>query len=63
MGPYLTLILFLALVIFIIRILVDLASTPNFNAFLDKWTLKTVWLWLPFYALPRLIKEVILKNK
>jgi len=33
------------------------------NAFWDKFVKKTLWIWLPFYALQRLIKEVILKQK
>lgn len=58
-------IFFLALVgliIFIIYLVVDLASS-NPNQFMDKWVKKTLWIWLPFYALQRLIKEVILSKK
>lgn len=33
------------------------------NAFWDKWARKTLWIWLPFYALQRLIREVIFKKK
>lgn len=32
------------------------------NAFWDKWVKKTLWLWLPFYALQRLVRQVILKK-
>lgn len=47
---------------FIIYLLIDLASS-NLNAFLDKWVKKTLWLWLPFYALQRLIREMFFKKK
>lgn len=63
MGPYLILFLFVAIIVFIIYVLIDLVSEPNFNNFSNKWTLKTLWIWLPFYALIRLVKEVILKDK
>jgi hypothetical protein len=39
----------------------DFGAT-NQNAFLDKWVKKSVWIWLPFYGLQRLIKEVIFKK-
>lgn len=61
MNPYLLLILIIAIPIFVIYLIFDLMTT-NPNAFMDKWAKKTLWLWLPFYALQRLIKEVILKK-
>lgn len=51
----------LIIIIFIIYLLIDLAKS-NPNAFMDKWVGKTRWIWLPFYALQRLIKEVIIKK-
>lgn len=51
----------LVIIIFIIYLIIDLARS-NPNAFMDKWVGKTRWIWLPFYALQRLIKEVIIKN-
>lgn len=51
-----------ALLIFIIYLVYDFLST-NPNKFWDDWAKKTLWIWLPFYALQRLIKEVILKKK
>jgi hypothetical protein len=30
----------------------------NINQSLDKFVLKTLWLWLPFYAFFALIKEI-----
>jgi hypothetical protein len=61
MNPYIFLLAVAAIFIFLIYLLVDFASS-NPNAFMDKWAGKTLWLWLPFYALQRLIKEVILKK-
>ena len=48
--------------IFIIYLIYDLA-TSNPNSFMDRWAKKTLWIWLPFYSLQRLIREVILKKK
>ncbi|MFA6160084.1 MAG: hypothetical protein WC678_03295 [Parcubacteria group bacterium] len=48
---------------FIIYLLLDFAMIKGgANQFWDKWVRKTLWIWLPFYALQRLIKEVILKK-
>ena len=48
---------------FVIYLLLDFAMIKGgANAFWDKWVRKTIWIWLPFYALQRLIKEVILKK-
>jgi hypothetical protein len=55
------LVIFIIVFIFLIYLVIDLARS-NMNAFLDKWVKKTAWMWLPFYALQRLIKEVILKR-
>lgn len=49
-------------ILFLLYLVFDYYST-NQNAFWNKWTKKTLWLWLPFYGLQRLIKEVILKTK
>jgi hypothetical protein len=54
-------IIFLGGLAFGLYLLIDLARS-NMNAFLDKWVGKTLWIWLPFYALQRLIREVILKK-
>ncbi len=58
-GTIIFILLFLAYVLF------DLLSTPKnvANRFLNTWTKKLLWIWLPFYALQRLIKEVILGQK
>ena len=34
----------------------------NVNKFMDKWVEKFLWLWLPFYAIWRLTKDIILKE-
>ena len=57
------LILFTIIFAFIIYLLVDLFQTGNINTFIDTWIRKTLWIWLPFYALWRLTREVILKVK
>lgn len=49
---------------FIIYLLIDLlAISGNLNAFTDKWLKKTLWIWLPFYALWKLGREMIWKKK
>lgn len=50
--------------IFLLYLLLDfLVITGNPNAFFDKWVKKTLWLWLPFHALRRLLKEVLEHKK
>jgi|GEM_PF-1182702 hypothetical protein len=61
MNPIVFLLILLAIFIFFIYLVIDFASS-NPNSFMDKWAKKTLWLWLPFYAFQRLIKEVILKK-
>ena len=48
---------------FVIYVIFDMVAAADTNAFLNNWAKKTTWLWLPFYALQRLIKEVWLKRK
>ena len=60
---YLTLFLIAAVLIFSVYLLLDFITIKGgANQFWDKWVKKTLWIWLPFYALQRLIKEVILKK-
>jgi hypothetical protein len=59
---YASMVIAFSAIIFSISVLLDLGATTDKNAFLNKWTRKTLWLWLPFYALHRLICEVILKK-
>lgn len=61
MNPYIILVIIIIIPILLVYLVYDLASS-NPNAFMDKWAKKTLWIWLPFYALQRLIKEVILKK-
>jgi hypothetical protein len=58
-------IIFLLLGIFIAYLALEFLFKfgADINGFLMKWISKTVWLWLPIIALPRLIKEVIFKKK
>lgn len=49
--------------LFLLYLLLDFITIKGgANAFWDKWVKKTLWLWLPFYALQRLVKTVILKK-
>lgn len=36
---------------------------PNLNDTIDKTLKKTLWLWLPFYALYSLVNEIMKKGK
>jgi hypothetical protein len=54
-GPFI-------LLFFILYLVFDYVAT-NPNAFWNKWFKKTLWIWLPFYGLRRLIREVILGKK
>ncbi len=66
MDSYLLLGTIIGLFIFLLYLLFDFITIKGgANAFWDKWVNKTLWLWLPFYALQRLIKEMSLikKNK
>jgi len=57
-------ILLIALGIFILYVILDFALLGgDINKFGDKWTEKTLWIWLPFYALRRLFIEVVLKKE
>lgn len=62
MAGYIILGLFVFIFLFIIYLIIDLARS-NLNAFMDKWVKKTLWIWLPFYAFQRLIKEMFLDKK
>ena len=61
-DAYAFIIAFFALIFFVAYLLFDMAMTVDTNAFLNKWAKKSTWLWLPFYALQRLIREVLLKK-
>jgi hypothetical protein len=58
-----SLIILIAILVFLIYLLVDLLNTGNINTFIDNWLRHTLWIWLPFYALWRLTKKVILEPK
>lgn len=61
---YLTMLAFAGLLLFAVILAIDFFRTKGgANPFFNKWTKKTLWIWLPFYALQRLVKEVILKKK
>ena len=60
---YLISITAVAFFVLLFYMLIDFMRTPNgINGFMNNWTKKTLWIWLPFYAFQRLIKEVILKK-
>ena|GEM_PF-708028 len=60
---YLALFIFFIITIQLIMFLIEKGSTSDVNAVYNKWTKKTLWIWLPFYALRRLIREMIFKMK
>ena len=61
---YFYLVIVIIVFIFLVYLPLDFLFTKGgANQFWDKWVRKTLWLWLPFYAFQRLIKEVILKKK
>lgn len=63
-AAYLALGIIIFLFLFLIYLIFDFIFTKGgANQFWDKWVKRTLWMWLPFYALQRLVKEVIFKNK
>lgn len=63
MDGYMILGVIFFIIFFMLYILIDFATIKGgANAFFEKWVRKTLWIWLPFYALQRLIKEVIFKK-
>jgi len=56
-------IILLAILIFFVYLVIDFLKTGNINTSIDEWLKKTVWIWLPFVAFWRLIKEVFLQKK
>ena len=48
--------------IFIIYLIIDFFTFGDINKYLDKWVVKSLWAWLPFYALWRLTRDIILKE-
>jgi len=49
--------------IFICYLIIDfMIFGGDINKYLDKWVEKTLWIWLPFYALWRLTRDIILKE-
>jgi len=51
--------------LFIIYLIIDFFFVfgANVNKFFDKWVEKTLWIWLPFYALPKLFKDIFGEKK
>jgi hypothetical protein len=57
-------ILLMSLGLFVVYLIIDFGlQGGDINKFFDKWVLKTLWIWLPFYALRRLFIEVVLKKE
>jgi len=60
----LLLLIFIFILIWIVWLLIEYAQSASLNAFLDEKIMRRfLWLWLPFYALWRLLKEVVFKEK
>lgn len=57
------LIVLFIVVVFLLYVFIDMLRTGNSNRFLDNWVRKVLWIWLPFYGLWRLSKEVMGKKK
>lgn len=48
----------------LIWLFVELVQAATFNEFIDKKIMKrTLWIWLPFYAMWRLSRELIFKGR
>lgn len=48
----------------IVFLIFDYIATPGgFNEALDKWLKNTLWIWLPFFALYALTKELMLRSQ
>lgn len=60
-----TLLIFLILILAsILWLAIELFQAITLNEFLDKKIMRrTLWIWLPFYALIRLSREIIFKDK
>jgi hypothetical protein len=55
------LIIIVIIFLFLIYLLVDFFITGESNDFMLKWLGRTLWIWLPFYSLQYLIKELLAK--
>ena len=47
-------------------LIIDFIAMPEgkgFNDFIDRWLLKTLWIWLPFHALIVLTKDMIERSQ
>ena len=61
MGALIALIIIL---IGLVWLFVEYIQAPSLNDFLDKKIMRrTLWIWLPFYALWRLSKELFFKGR
>lgn len=59
-----TSILLIALGIFILYLLIDFfVQSSDINKYGQKWLIKLLWLWLPFYGFWRLTKEIFFSGK
>ncbi|MCX6765790.1 MAG: hypothetical protein NT136_02425 [Candidatus Moranbacteria bacterium] len=54
------LIILIAILIIIVLLLVDFFMSGT-NPFIEKWLRRILWVWLPFYALYNLTRELILR--
>jgi hypothetical protein len=55
---YITLFFVAVIVIFFIYLIIDFFTSGSTNAFMNKWALKIIWIWLPFYAFYFLAKKI-----
>lgn len=58
------LVLLYILGIFLCYLVIDfMVFGGDINKFFDKWVVKALWVWLPFYALWRLTRDIAAKKK
>jgi hypothetical protein len=55
------LIIIVIIFLFILYLLLDFFITGESNDFMLKWLKRTLWIWLPFYSLQYLIRELAAK--
>lgn len=57
-------IIFILLGIFILYLILDFfIQGADLNKYGEKWLRKLLWIWLPFYGLWRLTKEMFFQKK
>lgn len=50
-----------AIVLFLVIDFIAMPAGKGLNDFIDRWLLRTLWLWLPFFAFKVLMKELFVR--